>query len=959
MRRLVRGLVALVALGIVLSAIAHHVARRAIEHALADALESRVSLHGLSGLTSGRLHGVGLQIVRHGAWRITVPDVSVAWSPRALLDRRLAIDRVVLRGARIAVTDRARDALPGTSDTPLPVSVSLGRIELADARVVVAVDESGTRVLYGADRIDLDVRPTFGGGAWSAAVRHLSLRPRGRPIPPITVAGDVAGRADRVDATLETRIATVGTAAITAALRLDRAEPRYRVTLASGGLDVRRLAAPVPVERVRGRAVVLGRSRAEGEQLGYAAVLETRLGGTAPLAGPASIRVSGHGRGATHRLTTRVVSGGVRASARGTVALDARSVDAHVAATADLRALGRRLGLELTGRAKVAADVRGPFATPRIAATIDAVDPGYGTVGLASASAAVVVEPRAGAVPVSIARLTALPRRGPAVSLAAPTTLVLGPTIALAPATLVTRDGRLLVGGRLGPGPVVDLSLGLQQVDLARACATLGLGECSGTLTATARVTGDGPAPRLDAVVRHSIGAELVVTGRVPFPWPAGGPPLARVPFALEARSDGFEAAALQPFAGGALVQLGGRIDAAVTITGPMATLALDGRLRLHDGRLEPAATRVRYSDVEIGLRLVPGAVVVDPIRARADGTLTGAGRVTLDGLTPGAIDVTVALERLRIVDLPAYQAAASGTLTLGGTPTAPTVRGDLELGPATIRPAMLPSGDVPTAPDPTIEVVGRAAPRAEPSGPNLADALALEVGVHVGDDVVVRRADTRIDLGGEVRLSKAAYGPLEAHGDVRLVRGWLEFQGRRFTVDPSAIRFDGRPDRPTLDLAARTRVREYDVVVQVTGTAVKPVLALTSEPPLEESDVLAVLLFGVPASELGQGQQADLQTRAVGLASNYVASGLTQSLRDTFGLDVFDVTVGEGEKPGAVRVGRYVTNDIFLSLAQEFGTRVGQAAALEYRLRPRVSVRLSTSTSGSSGIDVIWHRRY
>src|SRR5262249_48106398 len=155
------------------------------------------------------------------------------------------------------------------------------------------------------------------------------------------------------------------------------------------------------------------------------------------------------------------------------------------------------------------------------------------------------------------------------------------------------------------------------------------------------------------------------------------------------------------------------------------------------------------------------------------------------------------------------------------------------------------------------------------------------------------------------------------------------------------------------------SRVGQYDVEVRVSGRAAKPSLALTSEPTLPESDVLAVLLFGAPTQDLGQSQQANLQQRAVGLASSYVAGGLTRSIPDQLGLDVFDVTPGEGSQPGAVRIGRYVTNDIFLSIAQEFGSRVGQAAAVEYRLNPRFSARLSTSTSGSSGIDVLWRRRY
>ncbi len=196
---------------------------------------------------------------------------------------------------------------------------------------------------------------------------------------------------------------------------------------------------------------------------------------------------------------------------------------------------------------------------------------------------------------------------------------------------------------------------------------------------------------------------------------------------------------------------------------------------------------------------------------------------------------------------------------------------------------------------------------------------------------------DLTIDVteGPPVRVTKTASGPPEAHGDLRLVRGWLG-----------------------LDITARSHVGDYDVLVQLAGTAEKPVLTLASEPPLAQSDVLAVLLFGVPAQDLGRGQQTGLAVRAAGLASSYVASGLTRSVRDTLGLDVFDVVLGEGSKRGEVRVGRYVTKGVFLSLAQEFGMRVGQAA-IEYRVRPSMSVRLSTSTSGSSGIDVLWHRRY
>jgi autotransporter translocation and assembly factor TamB len=927
---------------------------RRLEQAVAEALGARVSVAGassiMSSLVGGSVRVHGLRIVRHGAWRVAAEDVVVDFSPRALFDRRIVVSRIVLRQPRIAVTDRAVDALPRGGGESVPLAI--GRIVVDGGRIVLATGAAGTRRLYGADRIDVDVRPQWTSERWQAAVDRLALRPRGVTLPSLRARGSVKGRARGIAGRLDAILADAGRVRVAAKVGLDREPVRYRMAFATDGLATAPFVAGSPVERVRGTVVAHGTA---GGRLGYSAALVA----VAPRLGDVHLGVDGHARGARHRLQATLAAAGMRGSGDGALDVDAATVDARVRVTGDVAELGRRLDLALRGRATVAAEVRGPLATPRVTGTIEAVAPAYGDARLTRLTAAGAVEIRPDAVRVELARLGAAPPRGSPWSLSAPTTLELGRAIVLGKTTLASSEARVTIGGRLGPGAAVDVALGLEDADLARICRVLDAGECSGTVRATARVTGVGPSPQLDAVVHHSIGADLVATGRVPFPWPSGAA-LARIPLALDVRSSGFDVAALQPFTRGAVLRLGGRLDLALAVTGSLAAPALAGRLHLSGGQVEPVATRVRYEDVELALSLAPGAIVIDRVAARAGGTLAGRGRVALDGFRPGAIDATVALERLRVVGLPQYEAAASGTLAVTGSPGAPLVAGDVVIDPAVVRPTGVPSGGASVAPDPTIEVVGAAATAVvAPAGPGLAEALALDLRVRIGDDVVVRRADARVDLGGRLEVTKAAGGPLRIQGDARLVRGWATFQERRFTVEPSAIRFDGPPESPTLDITAGTRVGAYDVTVRVSGTPAKPVLGLSSEPPLAESDVLAVLLFGVPTQELGQNQQADLQQRAVGLASAYVAGGLTRSVRDRLGLDVFDVSAGEGTRPGEVRIGRYVTSDIFLSIAQEFGSRVGQAATVEYRLRPRLSVRLSTSTSGSSGIDVLWHRRY
>lgn len=926
--------------------------------AASQALGARVRLDGATGIVSSLLGGSlrvhGLRAAKAGAFRIDVQDVVIDFAPRALLDRRLAITRVVLRRPRVAVTDRVGDALPSGGSSSPSVPLSIERVVVDDGRVVVATSGDSGRRLYGADRVDVELRPVVAGERWHAIVERLGLRPRGVRVPALAARGVVKGRSRGVAARLDAHLMNSGRAGVTADVRWDRDPLRYRVALATDGLALRPFVASPPVARVRGTAVVHG-AAASPARLAYTAALVAE-GSTL---GDLRIGLDGHGSGPQHRIEATASAAGSRVAAEGTLDVEAARVAARLRGVADLAALGRRLDLPLGGTATVVADVDGPLAAPRVAGTIDATEPRWSDTRLRRVAGRLAVESNPDGVRIAFAALTAEPRAGTTVSLAAPTTLAIGRVLELAPTTLVAREGRATVSARLGPGSAVDVALDVPALDLAALCRTLDAGECSGSLRASARLAGDGPSPSLHAVVHHSIGADVVADGRVPFPWPSGSR-IDRVPLSVDMRSTGFDAAALQPFAGGAITKVAGRLDAAIHVAGPLAAPSIDGSLRLRAGQLEPAATRVLYRDVELSARLVPGSIVIDALSAHADGTLRGRGRIALDRFTPGALDVALALDAVRVLALPQYEATANGTLAVAGTASAPRIEGDVVIGPAVARPAGLSSGAGSTEPDPTIEIVGRAAPPPAPSAaPALADALALDLDVRVGDGVTVRRSDARIDLGGRLAVTKASGEALRVNGVVRLVRGWATFQSRRFTLEPSAIRFDGAPAAPTLDITATSRAGQYEVEVRVSGRPDKPVLALSSEPPLSESDVLAVLLFGAPTQELGQSQQADLQQRAVGLASTYVAGGLTRSVRDALGLDVLDVSAGEGDRPGEVRIGRYVTNDIFLSIAQEFGSRVGQAAGVEYRLRPRISVRLSTSTSGSSGIDVLWHRRY
>jgi len=79
----------------------------------------------------------------------------------------------------------------------------------------------------------------------------------------------------------------------------------------------------------------------------------------------------------------------------------------------------------------------------------------------------------------------------------------------------------------------------------------------------------------------------------------------------------------------------------------------------------------------------------------------------------------------------------------------------------------------------------------------------------------------------------------------------------------------------------------------------------------------------------------------------------------NTLGLETLEVEMPEGVQPGKVSAGRYVSDDVFVSLGQEFGRRAAQVVGLEYYLGRSISVRASTTTRGDSAIDLLWRYRY
>jgi translocation and assembly module TamB len=565
----------------------------------------------------------------------------------------------------------------------------------------------------------------------------------------------------------------------------------------------------------------------------------------------------------------------------------------------------------------------------------------------------------------------------------APAALALGNGVRLDGLRLRSGAQHAVLSTAVSRGGALAGTLTVTEVQLAPLCGLRGA-TCAGVLNGQLELGGTTMTPRLalgatarevsagpiagtiiEADLRHErgratgtitaagLGGTVVVAGAVPAALP--GLPSAPNQLDLTITARKLALARLPALAPRLVRTAEGRLRADLHVGGTWAAPRPAGTLTLRAPVFELVSSDARWEDVHIALRADGGSTLtIERLTAAAGkGTLTGSGHLDFgDGPVPTA-DVRLVFDRFLAVDRPILEASATGTLRVRGSLAAPIVRGRLYVSEGTVRPAFLPAANASTEPDPTIEVIGLPEDTPVPPPTSLGE-LTLGVTLTLGKSMHIRRRDADIQLGGTLRVERTPPEALRVSGTVKVERGWYTFSGRRFTLLPGAVRFDGGPvGDAELDIEATCRSGEYDVTVAVQGTVAKPALLLTSDPPLDETDVLAVLLVGRPGGELNDTERLNVQAEAASLAVGYVVPGLSGVLGEALPLEQVQVS------PEQVRVGHRVGNDVVVSLSQQFVGWAGQTMAVEYAVTPRLSVELSTSSRGSGAIDFFWRRRY
>ena len=366
------------------------------------------------------------------------------------------------------------------------------------------------------------------------------------------------------------------------------------------------------------------------------------------------------------------------------------------------------------------------------------------------------------------------------------------------------------------------------------------------------------------------------------------------------------------------------------------------------------------------------GGASLEGVSARlGGGPVRFGGRVTFAGVSPSEFNVTATGYEMRIRYPEGFRSIVDAQLALRGPVAQPTLSGTVHVRDAVLTRAIDTSGT---------GVFGLAAGGLGDDGRDDCRS-GLSVALRPARRRRRRRCASRTTRRGwsssaDLTL-RGTYDRPQLFGRAEVERGEVFFEGKRYNVRRGVIDFSN-PTRiePFFDIEAETRAQVpgqiYIVTFRVSGTPDRFVFDLSSDPPLNAVDIMA-LLFGDVRDPVNaelralrapnQTEQDLIAARAARLLASPISENVSRVAEQALGVDSVQITpslVNIGQQssrlsPGArLTIGKRISERLYLTFAQLLTSEQrDQLILLEFTQNDRLSWIVSQNEDDTYAIDV------
>ena len=393
------------------------------------------------------------------------------------------------------------------------------------------------------------------------------------------------------------------------------------------------------------------------------------------------------------------------------------------------------------------------------------------------------------------------------------------------------------------------------------------------------------------------------------------------------------------------------------------------------NGRLQLSKASLSYSDLPYVVDNAEGSITFDRNRATIEKLTaeTGGGTITFTG----SLDFGAALEsgtalvyrlqaearRVRVRLPQDLSTTFDASLRLTGASDASTLSGSVTLNRASFNPRS----------DLGQLLAQTSGPTPVPTAPNeYLQGMRFDVRVESASDFQVETTLTRdVEAEIDLRLRGSPIRPV-LQGTVSINQGEMQVFGTKYTINRADIRFlNPVKIEPTIDMDLETKLRGVTVNVTLSGTASNPKINWSSDPPLQQSEIIALLATGrdptTLANQTAPGVSGGGSTNFAAASSGLVGQALNSQINSRFTrffgatrVKIDPTLVGVDNLPQArLTWEQSVSKDVTLTYITNLNRTQEQLIQVQWDLDKNWSAIAVRDPNGLFGIDFQYRKRF
>jgi len=461
-------------------------------------------------------------------------------------------------------------------------------------------------------------------------------------------------------------------------------------------------------------------------------------------------------------------------------------------------------------------------------------------------------------------------------------------------------------------------------------------------IQASARLMGDGAD--IDAHLIAGTQSRLSVEGRAPLA--ADG--------AVDLKIHGdLDVGMINPLLEARGQHAAGEIQIDASVAGDLGKPKIGGTISLSKGSVRDYGRGVSLTDITADIVGSEGSLEIKSLTATAaPGTVSMTGTVGV--LQPGVpVDIRIKADHAQPIVSKLITANLNADLHVSGTARERLdIAGEVDLGRTLIG--------IPNSLPPNVVVLDvRRRGNAAPLAPDRQLVVGLNVDVKGPQEILVKGRGLDAEMGGELHLGGTTDSPLVS-GGFDLQRGSFSL-GNKLNFTAGRISFNGAGLKnkidPTLDFTAQSTVGSVTATLRITGFADAPQFELTSSPVQPQDEIMSLLLFGAPATQLSAWQLAQVGATLATLGGVGGDGGLNPLLKIQKSLGLDRLTVGAGttntatgtENSGAsIQAGRYISKRVYIEAKQNTTGTSQLQADVDLTKHLKLQTRLGNGNAAS-----------